>query len=140
MSVAARRGLQAEARHARPIRLCSAHAHDAPPALRSCRAAGHLAPARAPAGFARGRTGARDPSHTAPAHDGQLLDESDPLCVAASKGHVHYLEALLEQGASANRSEEHTSELQSLMRNSYALICLKTTKRQYTSNEYNPTT
>src|SRR3546814_3495642 len=26
---------------------------------------------------------------------------------------------------SANRSEEHTSELQSLMRNSYAVFCLK---------------
>src|SRR3546814_3627805 len=28
----------------------------------------------------------------------------------------------------ANRSEEHTSELQSLMRNSYAVFCLKKTK------------
>src|SRR3546814_5978815 len=27
-----------------------------------------------------------------------------------------------------NRSEEHTSELQSLMRSSYAVFCLKTTK------------
>src|SRR3546814_9146237 len=30
-----------------------------------------------------------------------------------------------------DRSEEHTSELQSLMRNSYAVFCLKTTKIQY---------
>src|SRR3546814_10413342 len=30
----------------------------------------------------------------------------------------------------ADRSEEHTSELQSLMRNSYAVFCLK--KKQYT--------
>src|SRR3546814_5060140 len=30
-----------------------------------------------------------------------------------------------ENGDIANRSEEHTSELQSLMRNSYAVICLK---------------
>src|SRR3546814_5557743 len=28
------------------------------------------------------------------------------------------------------RSEEHTSELQSLMRNSYAVFCLKTKKKQ----------
>src|SRR3546814_2213796 len=28
------------------------------------------------------------------------------------------------------RSEEHTSELQSLMRNSYAVLCLKKTKQQ----------
>src|SRR3546814_7263715 len=30
-------------------------------------------------------------------------------------------------GVRVERSEEHTSELQSLMRNSYAVICLKTT-------------
>src|SRR3546814_4036614 len=29
-----------------------------------------------------------------------------------------------------NRSEEHTSELQSLMRNPYAVFCLKTQKQQ----------
>src|SRR3546814_6914774 len=33
----------------------------------------------------------------------------------------------------AARSEEHTSELQSLMRNSYAVICLKNKKTQHTS-------
>src|SRR3546814_4083258 len=32
------------------------------------------------------------------------------------------------------RSEEHTSELQSLMRISYAVFCLKKKKRQNTSN------
>src|SRR3546814_2346669 len=32
------------------------------------------------------------------------------------------------------RSEEHTSELQSLMRISYAVICLKKKKKQHTSN------
>src|SRR3546814_4400025 len=31
-------------------------------------------------------------------------------------------------GAAASRSEEHTSELQSLMRNSYAVFCLKKNK------------
>src|SRR3546814_5072235 len=35
---------------------------------------------------------------------------------------VHGLDAVLE------RSEEHTSELQSLMRNSYAVFCLKKNK------------
>src|SRR3546814_1250340 len=34
----------------------------------------------------------------------------------------------------ALRSEEHTSELQSLMRISYAVFCLKTKKKQYTTN------
>src|SRR3546814_2273257 len=37
-------------------------------------------------------------------------------------------EAALEAIAPANRSEEHTSELQSLMRNSYAGFCLKKKK------------
>src|SRR3546814_9456912 len=32
-------------------------------------------------------------------------------------------------GKPANRSEEHTSELQSLMRISYAVLCLKKTKK-----------
>src|SRR3546814_2203251 len=32
------------------------------------------------------------------------------------------------------RSEEHTSELQSLMRTSYAVFCLKKTKKHYTKN------
>src|SRR3546814_2153517 len=35
------------------------------------------------------------------------------------------------------RSEEHTSELQSLMRNSYAVFCLK--KKKYTTQSYKPT-
>src|SRR3546814_8506485 len=33
------------------------------------------------------------------------------------------------------RSEEHTSELQSLMRNSYAVFCLKKKKKTITHNE-----
>src|SRR3546814_4937873 len=32
---------------------------------------------------------------------------------------------------SSHRSEEHTSELQSLMRNSYAVFCLKKKKKKY---------
>src|SRR3546814_2449208 len=31
----------------------------------------------------------------------------------------------IQDGAAVMRSEEHTSELQSLMRNSYAVLCLK---------------
>src|SRR3546814_1919665 len=34
------------------------------------------------------------------------------------------------------RSEEHTSELQSLMRISYAVFCLKKKKKKQTNNEY----
>src|SRR3546814_2549200 len=36
------------------------------------------------------------------------------------------------------RSEEHTSELQSLMRISYAVFCLKKKKKSTTSNTYLP--
>src|SRR3546814_5305377 len=36
-----------------------------------------------------------------------------------------------EKAAREHRSEEHTSELQSLMRISYAVFCLKKTKRDY---------
>src|SRR3546814_3412493 len=46
----------------------------------------------------------------------------------------HYLSSLKRQ----ERSEEHTSELQSLMRISYAVICLKKKTIQYnTSLEHN---
>src|SRR3546814_2930207 len=38
--------------------------------------------------------------------------------------------------APARRSEEHTSELQSLMRISYAVFCLK--KKKYTKHNQNP--
>src|SRR3546814_1722212 len=37
-------------------------------------------------------------------------------------------------GKKKARSEEHTSELQSLMRNSYAVFCLKKKKKQNTQN------
>src|SRR3546814_2728313 len=35
---------------------------------------------------------------------------------------------VIAEGVAAIRSEEHTSELQSLMRNSYAVLCLKKKK------------
>src|SRR3546814_6033164 len=41
---------------------------------------------------------------------------------------------------SKTRSEEHTSELQSLMRISYAVFCLKKKKKHNTHTYYNPTT
>src|SRR3546814_7003691 len=36
----------------------------------------------------------------------------------------------------SSRSEEHTSELQSLMRISYAVFCLKKKKTKYTKNQH----
>src|SRR3546814_3728026 len=53
-------------------------------------------------------------------------------------GALHLLQRVdkaIEQGAitgrRVQRSEEHTSELQSLMRNSYAVFCLKKKKKEY---------
>src|SRR3546814_9047183 len=43
---------------------------------------------------------------------------SGQVCLTLSRSYVH------------RRSEEHTSELQSLMRNSYAVFCLKKKKKQ----------
>src|SRR3546814_8145902 len=41
----------------------------------------------------------------------------------------------LEEGPSVVRSEEHTSELQSLMRISYAVFCLKKKNNTHTNEE-----
>src|SRR3546814_6856687 len=48
---------------------------------------------------------------------------------------VVLLQRLLEPGEIA-RSEEHTSELQSLMRISYAVFCLKKKKKTTTDNKH----
>src|SRR3546814_10370170 len=47
------------------------------------------------------------------------------LAGAATKAHQRTLLSWLMALVAGLRSEEHTSELQSLMRNSYAVICLK---------------
>src|SRR3546814_3462175 len=47
---------------------------------------------------------------------------------------------LRRRGRRAVRSEEHTSELQSLMRISYAVFCLKKKKTQTVQTEYNQST
>src|SRR3546814_4396435 len=49
-----------------------------------------------------------------------------------------YSDAQLERFVS--RSEEHTSELQSLMRNPYAVFCLKTKKETHINNHDTTTT
>src|SRR3546814_6680641 len=49
--------------------------------------------------------------------------------MAASDSGQLSLQALSEQADNVSRSEEHTSELQSLMRISYAVFCLKKKKK-----------
>src|SRR3546814_3723136 len=51
---------------------------------------------------------------------------------AAACGHEWGKRGATREVALANRSEEHTSELQSLMRNSYAVFCLKKKKETKT--------
>src|SRR3546814_3399897 len=52
------------------------------------------------------------------------------LPIAALLGGLQFVVDDLAVPASADRSEEHTSELQSLMRISYAVFCLKKKKQQ----------
>src|SRR3546814_3021664 len=54
-----------------------------------------------------------------------------PMQIFASQiGQVVQVAQMAEGGVKGFRSEEHTSELQSLMRISYAVFCLKKKKRQ----------
>src|SRR3546814_7831213 len=60
--------------------------------------------------------------------------------VAQDGGKVpHHAGHRLAAGIAVLRSEEHTSELQSLMRISYAVFCLKNKKQQMQATEYNTT-
>src|SRR3546814_10669446 len=56
----------------------------------------------------------------------RLRADQDALGVEAVEQVVEAAPLLADPGR--RRSEEHTSELQSLMRNSYAVFCLKKTK------------
>src|SRR3546814_9335490 len=51
------------------------------------------------------------------------------------RGAQTHIATYLQGSARGGRSEEHTSELQSLMRNSYAVFCLKKTKHIHTATE-----
>src|SRR3546814_3846009 len=57
--------------------------------------------------------------------------------IALELGDETGMKAGLRVEAFRQRSEEHTSELQSLMRISYAVFCLKKKKRQKIINEQN---
>src|SRR3546814_9667849 len=48
---------------------------------------------------------------------------------------AHFLATLDIHGTVVARSEEHTSELQSLMRISYAVFCLKKKKKKHAQNQ-----
>src|SRR3546814_1427268 len=112
-------------------------------------ARGRNAPARRP-----GRTGQRPARRSCPCHPERLARRDDgPFddVVVMRAGHEaglirrrcqvhtafeHGVEEAVERGAVAgHRSEEHTSELQSLMRISYAVFCLKKQKTRQSSEQ-----
>src|SRR3546814_9135498 len=54
-----------------------------------------------------------------------------PITVADVVGHIHIKAGQIGVGVKQVRSEEHTSELQSLMRISYAVFCLQKKKKTH---------
>src|SRR3546814_8676094 len=64
-------------------------------------------------------------------HCGQFL-------FAPGTSEEQVMEIGLDAGAEDIRSEEHTSELQSLMRISYAVFCLKKKKNKITHHQHQP--
>src|SRR3546814_3268713 len=75
--------------------------------------------------------------HLAPAGDGDLLAHGRQRLTAARELRYRPVELMVREelrevmSADQPRSEEHTSELQSLMRNSYAVFCLKKKNKTY---------
>src|SRR3546814_6935987 len=63
-------------------------------------------------------------------HDLHLVRVGDDVVVGDDVAARVDDEAGAERAATAGRSEEHTSELQSLMRISYAVFCLKKKKQK----------
>src|SRR3546814_4015479 len=70
---------------------------------------------------------------------GWKLDDVKQFITNGSTAQVAIILAVTDPdaGTRAMRSEEHTSELQSLMRISYAVSCLKKQKKKTTYNNYN---
>src|SRR3546814_2589126 len=63
------------------------------------------------------------------------IDQSsvEPLGLSAQEADIMHMRRIegADQQNTVVRSEEHTSELQSLMRNSYAVFCLKKKKNKH---------
>src|SRR3546814_10207654 len=67
---------------------------------------------------------------------GESLRRGGPdVCMAAAQTSWASRARAAPASAMARRSEEHTSELQSLMRISYAVFCLKKKKKKYHNNQ-----
>src|SRR3546814_4890606 len=69
-----------------------------------------------------------------PARDGHVAEQIDGSFKAKPLTTQVKLDVEMTMPTPAWRSEEHTSELQSLMRISYAVFCLKTKMQFFTPN------
>src|SRR3546814_6090526 len=65
---------------------------------------------------------------------GQVTKACNQMIVACNALVIAEVVALAERSGVDARSEEHTSELQSLMRISYAVFCLKKKKKKRNTN------
>src|SRR3546814_8451233 len=77
----------------------------------------------------------RDATEGAHAHREHVVDADRPAThfrrrIQLHQGLRHRIERQLDEAGDEQRSEEHTSELQSLMRLSYAVFCLKKKKNK----------
>src|SRR3546814_6797408 len=76
----------------------------------------------------------RDRGHAVPQHDvdhGPIGRDQEPVHRVLLLGH----DLAAHEQEHEHRSEEHTSELQSLMRISYAVFCLKKKKAKHRKGE-----
>src|SRR3546814_8770255 len=71
-----------------------------------------------------------------PGHMRFDYDPPTPVLIIANGLSLLYYDEELKEATFLPRSEEHTSELQSLMRISYAVFCLKKKKNHNTTSYY----
>src|SRR3546814_1699754 len=80
------------------------------------------------------RTRARSVGSTSPSNHGLAMNQPTLRGLGCGSGSMVGMYSRQLRTVSVRRSEEHTSELQSLMRMSYAVFCLKKNKKKRLMN------